>query len=141
MTSETMKNPWQVEVNDVILRHPDRPHVTGEWRATGTPKMANGLTTVTYDTPDGGEGVFVIRPEQMVSVRPATTYRLHALFTRNEREAALQLMAEDARETDRADQLLRFAALVEAGWPEIFDAAYLRVETRANHDAAKETTP
>jgi hypothetical protein len=139
MNPETIKNPWQVEVGDVILRHPDRPHITGEWRVTGTPKMANGLTTVTYDMPDG-EGVFVIRPEQTVSVRPATTYRLHALFTREERETAIQLMAEDARNNDRHDQLLRFAALVEAGWPEIFDAAYLRVETRANLNAAKETT-
>jgi hypothetical protein len=139
VNTETSKSPWQVEVGDVILRHPDRPTITGEWRVIGEPKMAHGLTSIPYEMPDRGEGVFVLHPDQIVTVRPATTYRVHALFTHEEREAAVQLMAEDARDNTRPEKLLRFAALVENGWPEIFDAAYMRVERHATN-ASKETT-
>jgi hypothetical protein len=128
MNPETIKSPWQVEVDDVILRHPDRPNVTGEWRVTGNPKMANGLTTVTYSMPDGGEGVFVIRPEQMVSVRPATTYRLHALFTDTERTDALSGAGDRERVFLLAQVVHRF--------PEIFDTAYAHLQKARAADAA-----
>jgi hypothetical protein len=121
MTSETIKSPWQVETGDVILRHPDRPTVTGEWRVTGNPKMAYGLTDIPYDMPDGGEGVFILQPAQTVSVRPATTYRVHAHLTDTERGQALTGTSERERTFLLAQVIHRY--------PEIFDDAYARLNT------------
>lgn len=121
MNAETSKNPWQVEVGDVILRHPDRPTITGEWRVIGEPKMAHGLTTIPYEMSDLGEGVFVLHPDQIVTVRPATTYRVHALLTDAERGPALT----DTTERERAFLL----AQVIHRFPEIFDDAFARLQS------------
>ncbi|HVE26558.1 MAG TPA: hypothetical protein VNC22_14195 [Sporichthya sp.] len=128
MSFETIKSPWQVEVGDVILRHPDRPHITGEWRVTGAPKMAYGLTDIPYEMPDGGEGVFVLQPAQTVSVRPAVTYRMHAHLTDRERTDAL------ASASDR-ERVFLLAQVVHR-YPEIFDDAYAHLQKARAADAA-----
>jgi hypothetical protein len=128
VSTETIKNPWQVEVGDVILRHPDRPHITGEWRVIGAPKMAHGLTDIPYSMADGGEGVFVLQPIQTVSVRPATTYRVHALLTGDERAQALLAMTPRERTYLAAELAHRYG--------EVFDAVYAHLQTARAADAA-----
>jgi hypothetical protein len=128
MDTETIKNPWQVEVGDVILRHPDRPEVTGEWRVIGDPKMAFSLTNIPYEMPDGGEGVFVLKPVQTVSVRPATTYRVHALLTHDERAQVLLAMTPRERTYLAAELAHRYG--------EVFDAVYAHLQTARAADAA-----
>jgi hypothetical protein len=134
METEPTKSPWQVEVNDVILRHPDHPETTGEWRVIGDAKTAAGMTTIPYEMDDGGEGVFVLEPIQRVTVRPATTYRVHPLLTDTERGQVLT-SANDRERTFLLAQVIH-------RYPEVFDAAHAQLQTArtAGADVLREVT-
>jgi hypothetical protein len=122
MNAETIKNPWQVEVGDIILRHPDHPETIGD------PRMANGITNIPYTMADGGEGVFALYAAQTVSVRPATTYRVHAYLTHDERAQALLAMTPNERTYIAAELAHRYG--------EVFDAVYVHLLKARTADAA-----
>lgn len=124
--SEISKWPSHVTNSDVIVRDP-RTGATGEWPVTGGPQYVNGCTVITCELEDGGERVLVYQPTQRADVRNGVTYTAVPRLTRNEREQALETMICNEGE------LKRFAAVAIAGWPEIFDAAYARVERHRDH--------
>jgi hypothetical protein len=132
--TETTKWPWHLTNTDVIVRDP-HTGVTGEWPVIGEPQHVAGRTVVYCETEDGGEGVFSYRSNEQAVVRAHTTYTAPPLLTCDEREHALEDMADDPA------KLLRFAALALAGWPEIFDAVYGRVQRHRDHAATTSRRP
>ena len=139
MEHETTKWPWHLTNTDVIVRDP-RTGVTGEWPVIGEPTISDRVV-VTCQTEDGGEGVFTYEASQRAVVRTQATYTVAPLLTAEQREQALKAMADDACAKDNHDKLLRFAALVLAGWPELFDAAYTRSERHHEHTVTVERRP
>lgn len=139
--TEVTKWPWHLTNTDVIVRDPRHPDVTGEWPVTGAPHFVNGCTVITVELGDGGERVLVYKPTQRADVRAGVTYTAVPLMTGQQREAALHAMAEDNRADNSQGELLRFAALALAGWPEIFDVIHARVERHRDHATTSERRP
>lgn len=118
--AEIRKQGIDVNAGDIITRHPDRPDVTGEWTVTGRPRTDGWHTTITYSMTDGGEGVFVLKPGQQVTVRPAVTYRAHAHLTDHERCEAFREATSRERDYLIGEVIHRYG--------EIFDAVFLQLQ-------------
>lgn len=112
--TESTRRPWETNVGDVIVRHPDRPEQEIEARITA-PYRYDGYTTwLDYEMPDGSIGVFRFDPGQLATLR-GVTYVVEALLTDTARERAYQGLSPD--------DLGVLAAHVRDLFPEIFDSA------------------
>jgi hypothetical protein len=132
-STETTKWPWHLTNTDVIVRDP-HSDATGAWPVIGEPAYERDRVVVACETEDGGEGYFTYKPTEQAVVRALATYAAPPLLTADEREQAIEAMAGDPGD------LLRFAALALAGWPEIFDAIHGRVQRHRDHTATTEVT-
>lgn len=114
METETTTSAWKLNRGQVITRHPNHPDVTGVWTVIGQPKLVQTVVTIPVSMLDGGEDVFVVDFAASITIRDAKTYILTALFTADQREAALlDLTVEECRFVT--------GALMQ-GYAEVFDA-------------------